>query len=787
MKKHIVFAISVGLVLLISLGTVLLLTSKVSVEFTFSHPDGITLHPGSDTVYEFTLKNNSVFPKKVKISDPSDPLFTEGKVEKEIKVGGRKTAKVVYTLKTADDSELIGKSIKERTIKVNEREFNVPEVFIERTFNEWDARKIRLAILAHESAPVENATLVKWIYTVALSKAASLEGEPDEILSRIFEPEKAVASGEKAEINAEEITPASVSTIQMVAPRLYFSEHIAEEAKALLKGEPLALKDASFVAGDVFVTDEKMYIHDGEKFWLLKKDGMVKTSEEEIKNGSYTRWAVLRPSMALKNINYSTPYSKEGFSEKELAVVATAEAFLLRGMRYQYDDTRFLSNGPFRWQIRANEPEDVTLQHWGYSNCAAFALDCNRFGIGYKTNLYAVRDIIYLKPMSVFDYEPTGNETEEEKKKIEEEYLNALRPGDIICILRNSGSGHAMLYVGCGDIIHSSGGNYNYEKGSETFEPTVRFMRALDLFREDVYPTSYVFTKLKKIAVIRPSMKEETAVTENTKARLQNMDGIVAEKLSSHNKATTANVGEEITFTVSIFNTNKEEKTVEVKFEVPENTELVSGTLTQEVTVASEERVNVDFVVRPLSEGKVSGEGTTVGGVKLKCPDVQVSRTLTAEEQEKAKALIENIKNTEGNAIARVNAIYEELLGEKTTEEASLNDLRKEFFFFGNANKLTLKKSSGLAKALVPTLYGGRSLNSTQFDNSRIRVLMKEHFTIGDLLYVGDNGEYKLYIWSGEDLIDLDTAEKVENLDTFLEGILAVDEFFLGIRPSMMG
>jgi uncharacterized repeat protein (TIGR01451 family) len=311
-------------------------------------------------------------------------------------------------------------------------------------------------------------------------------------------------------------------------------------------------------------------------------------------------------------------------------------------------------------------------------------------------------------------------------------------------------------------------------------------MRALDLFREEVYPTSYVFTKLKKIGVIRPAIKEETAVTENAKARLQNMEGIVAEKLSSHNKAITANVGEEITFTVSIFNTNKEEKTVEVKFEVPENTELVSGTLTQEVTVASEERVNVDFVVRPLSEGKVSGEGTTVGGVRVKCPDVYVANTLTAEEQEKAKALIENVKNTEGNAIARANAIYEELLGKKITEETETEKLRKEFFFFGTSNSLTLKKSGSLAKALVPTLYGGRTLESPAFDNVRTRLLKKEHLTVGDLLFVGDNGEYKLYIWSGEDLIDLDTAEKIENLDAFLEGILAVDEFFLAIRPSMI-
>ena len=782
MKKKLFFAILSVFVVCIALITIHL-TSKVTVGFNFSHPEGVTLYPGSDMVYEFTIKNNSIFPKTVKISDPSDELLGEP-FYKEIKVGGRKSEKVTYTLKAKDDLSLVGSVIERRTITVNDNKITVPEVFIERTFNEWDERKIRLAILAHESAPEENATLVKWIYTVALSKTASLDGTPSEILDRIFEPQKEVASGNKAEINAEEITPEAVNTIHMVAPTLYSAKTIAPESKALLKGDSLDLKKANFVAGDIFVTDEKMYIYDGEKFWLLKKDGMIKTSAEEIKNGEYERWAVLRPSMVIENINYSTPYSKEGFSDKELAVVATAEAFLLRGMRYQYDDTRFCPSGSYRWQIRAIEPEDATLQHTCYSNCAAFALDCNQFGIGYKTESFAVSMIVNSDPL-VYQYEPTGEETEEDKKKIEEEFMNTLRPGDIICIRRKNNSGHAMLYVGCGDIIHSSGGNYNYEKGTETYEPTVRFMRALDLFREEVYPTSYVFTKLTKIAIARPALSEKTEITENAKARLENLEGLVVEKLSSHNKANTINIGDEITYTISIFNTNKEEKSVDIAFEVPENTTHISGTLNQSVTIPSEERVNVEFKFRVDGGDKISGGGTTVGGVRVTCPDVKVVRTLTLDEQEKVKALIDKIDTLNGTELEKVNAIYEEVLGTVVTEETELNKIQKGFVMLSGDN-LTLKKTGKYAKAIVPTLYGGRNLLSSAYDNARIRLLKKEHLIVGDLLFIGDNDELKLCIWSGEDLIDLNTNQKVEELDKFLEGILAVDQFFVVIRPSMI-
>ncbi len=781
MKKYLLIGISSLVVIFF----VVMAFIGVSVDFAFSHPEGITLHPGSDAVYEFTLKNNSIFAKTVTISDPSDPLFTEGAIEKKIKVDGGKTEKITYSFKTKDDTTLVGNIIHGRTIKVGRKEFKVPETYIERTFNEWDARKIRLAILALESAPVENAPMLKWIYYVALSKTATLTGEPYEVLNRIFDPEKAVTESDEHKASIDEVTPEASSTIQMVVPRLYYSEHIADNAKALLRGEPLKLKDANFVTGDVFVTDEKMYIFDGEKFWEMKKNGMVKASVEKIKKGTYSRWAVLRPSMVIKNINYSTPYSMEGFTEKQKAMVITAEAFLLRGMRIQYADTRMFPNGTFRW-LRRLPAETYTTQETGYTQCAGFGIEVATQAIGYKTNELWAKDIIKNEGMCPFSYTPTYQETDEEKAQIEKEFFNTLLPGDIISIIRKNGLGHVMLYIGCGDIIHSTGGVYNYEKGIETYEPTVRFMRAIDLFRKETYPTSYVFSELTNLSILRITDKEGIEITEQTQNRMNNMRGIVAEKTASHTKADTVNIGDEITYTVSVFNANKDEKTLEVKFETQENTTLLKGEPLQSITVPSEERVQVEFKIRVDGGDTVSGVGTTVGGVKLPSPDIKIANTLTKEEQDKIKTLIENIKNTEGNAIERANAIYEKLLGKKITEETETEKLRKEFFFFDKSNMLSVKKSSSLARALIPTIYGGKKLSSPTFDEKRTRLLKKEHFTIGDLLYVGDNGEYKLYIWSGDSLVDLDTAEKVENLDTFLEGILAVDEFFLGIRPSIV-
>lgn len=98
------------------------------------------------------------------------------------------------------------------------------------------------------------------------------------------------------------------------------------------------------------------------------------------------------------------------------------------------------------------------------------------------------------------------------------------------------------------------------------------------------------FEKVKQLAIIRPIMKDTTAVTPEAAAYAGDMNGIVAEKLSSHVKGNTANLGDVITYTVSLFNTNDKEVTFPVEFTVPEFTTLVSGELSASVTVGAGEK-----------------------------------------------------------------------------------------------------------------------------------------------------------------------------------------------------
>ena len=652
--------------------------------------------------------------------------------------------------------------------------------------NKWDERKIKRSIIALENSPCENTELAKWIYAVSFIAPFGLEGTPRDVLDLIFNYRTNEIVADENAPHTEETAKASVNAIEMLVPCLYKSNRVSDEAKALIKGNPRELLANDFAVGDLLYTDKTSYIFDGDSLVELRRDGVIKTGVEEtlenLKNEE--RYALLRPAQAIK-ITHSTEWSDEGFTEKQKALVSTAEQFFWRGMRAQYDDTSFTDGGEYRWQIRVNKPEDYTLQSVGYSNCAAFAVDVQRMAIGYKSDYFSTKQLAEAEEIRAFYYEPTFNESDEEKARVEEEFMSTVEPGDIIVIRRANGTGHAMVYIGCGDVIHSGGGNYNYAEGKETYEPTFRQMRARDLFTKEVYPRSYIFEKIKQLVIVRPAMLEDTAPTKEALSYLGDMGGIVAEKLSSHVEGNTVNLGEEITFTLSIFNTNSDERTLPVEFTVRENTTLVSGELSKSVTVAPLEKVKLIYKVRVnddkalLNKAWVSGKGSFVGGVEVKCPDVKICRTLNAEERTKfLKALDTFTPGT--SAVDGVNFVYGKAFG-----VSLLDDGVSGLFGVNEFGKYVLENSTRYFEILVHPLYGGRSFSTPQYENKRVRLVRPEALVIGDLIMLdGASGE-KIFAFAGEYIIDPSNGERIEKVKEFLESLLSSEKYFGIVRPSI--
>lgn len=531
------------------------------------------------------------------------------------------------------------------------------------------------------------------------------------------------------------------------------------------------------------------------------------------------------------------------------AVVKTALAYLARGTRIQYDDTRLNVNSvspiTYRWQSGVRKsPEEYTTQYTGYSNCAAFTAEVYLAALGCNlpnatNNLAAIKDA-----RRVYQYKPTGNETDTEKATVEQEFFANLKMGDIIVIRYNgskTGNGHAMLYVGSQvlegvegykgvaaegtdengtpndagyvyDIIHSTGSSYSYEKQTEKYEShgTVQIMSANSLF--DSKTGRYVFTKLANIGIIRPLNTFDGEVPENSKNRMLYMDNIIAEKLSSHTAGMTVNPGGNIAYSFSVTNKNETDVTLEIKDTIPENTTLVTadggnvdGTnLSWTLTVPAKSTATVGYVVKVNADTPigttVGGDAGTVGGVSVKCPKVYVGTTLTEAQQETLRTSITAHTDSSLRGMTLANAIYGDLEGyENLLTDDAKTVLHDIFRTYGNIHSLNWEP--GYIDMVAPGLFGGRYVTQRspspkvkdflpRFEDIRTRMVDAVYLMAGDILIASvdaNDTDLKLYMYTGVGLLDLNSGKQIptEEMDAHLIPFLSYDRFAV-LRPSLM-
>ncbi len=512
------------------------------------------------------------------------------------------------------------------------------------------------------------------------------------------------------------------------------------------------------------------------------------------------------------------------------AVVKTALAYLARGTRIQYDDTRLNvrsapeANGAlYRWQSGVRKsPEEYTTQHTGYSNCAAFtyevylaALNLN-VGVNYTEGLAAIKDA-----RRAYRYNPTGKETDAEKAAVQEAFLSTLKMGDIIVVRRHDTSGHAMLYVGSKvlenvegykgaaaegvddngvpndtgyvyDIIHSTGSSYNYEKATEKYEKhgTIQITAANSLFDSKSY--SYVFGKLTSLTIIRPLNVFKKDVPENSKNRMLYMENIIAEKLSSHTVGMTVNPGDHITYTFSITNKNKTDVTLEVKDTLPENTTYVSSenctvdgvNLSWTVKVPAEQTVTVSYVAKVNTDVQpgqcVESKGGSVGGIATNCPKVYVGTTLTEAQQTALRNAVAANTDSKLRGMALANALYNEVLDTKDILPDDYATVLSGIFRPAGNYFYIEWNESAYRDAVVPGLFGGRyvpqrsvSVDLMQqvqmHENNRTRLPQTEHLIAGDIIIAAQDAKaekQKLYLFTGEKMLDLNSGDTLTYLET---------------------
>ena len=522
------------------------------------------------------------------------------------------------------------------------------------------------------------------------------------------------------------------------------------------------------------------------------------------------------PTETISPTEPNLPAGPQFDTPEQAAVVATALAFLDRGKYIQYDDTR-LSSAPnlvvYRWEVDLKSPEDYTSQFTGYTNCAAFTHDVYLAALDYDIGAHTTA-MLTAKGTSQrrYTYIPTGEETAEEKAAVEADFRANLQIGDIIVVRyngSNEGNGHAMLYVGeevleSGDIIHSTGSSYSYKDFTEKIESngTVRTMSTKSLFSPG--SSMYVFSRIKSLCLIRPLNTYKGGVPEHTQNRIDNLQGIVAQKLSSHTRGMTVNPGEEMNFTFSVTNKNDHPVTIEVRDTVPANTAYISGaeqvdgnSLSWQLTVPANEtalasykvQVNIDAACGEI----IAGDQGTVGGVKTTCPNVYIQKTLTKEEQEKILSATEEITGKQGIALA--DAIYRQAVGKATGLPADFTALHDSYFqeFF---DQHRLSGEGGMLDLIPTGMFGGRKVahrtiasDYMRLEHCRTRLPRTGDLIAGDIiLAIGGpntpgNSTQSLYLFTGERMLNLNTG-KTQPARPLLNMLLGYDRFVV-IRPSI--
>ena len=581
------------------------------------------------------------------------------------------------------------------------------------------------------------------------------------------------------------------------------------------------LTENNMMSGDILFADDQLYVYGAGSLRSLNGTGAPKVDTAAVLS-SAADFTLVRPAIAFEVLGRSNPTAKrDELTEKQQALVSTATAYWLRGQRLQYADTRFTTGGSnydseFRWQSTVNTPEDCTQTDWGYTNCAAFTYEVYYQTFGYKlpSNMYTTANLAKYAAsngMEVFAYNRTkgSTQTEVEKQQVMEEFFSTLQPGDIICIRRENSSGHALLYIGNGEILHSGGGTYTYSGsyGVESYEASIRRVRVENYFFNPDYSTGGdVFNVATKLQIIRPLDVMTNPINENTQNRMENLEGIVAEKISSHVRAQTADKGETVTFTYALHNLNDEAVTLRIKETVPAQLEHISGgtvggnMLTWNVTVPAHGRASVSYTAKikeSVAYGtKIQSTESYVGGVRVKCEPITVGKKLTSAQQTALIDAFNNVKSegTSLTGLALVNALYKQATGVEnvfaSTDFATVtrgeNGCFKFYMTYSNKTIYQLNTAGSYSKLLVPSLYGGYRLWASEFANDRTRLARPQDLQIGDVLLGKTSSAEVVMLYLGEDIgfINMGTlAADTVSTAARLERLLAYGNYYAIMRP----
>ena len=804
------------------------------VSISASHSASQTVSPGKEVEYTITLANNSdaagyalvtnKIPEAAEYVSGCDEV-TDSLLTWDVPMEAHEIKTITYTLKAKEDEAYLGQALTSKA-KVNGTAVPFHDIFVERTLGTVDQGLMETAIDAfRQYTDLKGMNLLKMIWNVAISKSVSYndaEGNvmtAADLLKLVFTGEGSTSDSEGS---GEEAATAAVDFAKAVIPTLFGGTGATAEQIGKFNGvqasvvttDALMSGDAIFVQTSADDTTGKIYIYNGKRLFQIE-NGVIDVNTQQVLNNlpNAYRYAGFRFSFVIANRKDFSEDRKDTFTEEQKAVISIAEALLLRGDRAQYDAGSTMKPCG-RSEYGEYTPEEYTSDSWKYTNCAMLTYDSYYHGLGLDTggNWYTGTIINSAKNQKLYYYEPTGTETDAEKQAQIDKFYSTLQPADIIVIRRANDSGHAMLYIGDGKVIHSTGGSYKVASdtqptGLEQYEATVRYLNAYDYFdpkcdNGGAY-SYYVFGgAVTKIGIYRPLKTFSGSIPQETVNRMNNLQGIAVEKVASKAFGQTVNVGEELTYTFKLLNANDETKTVEITDVIPTGTSFVSangatvenGNLAWTVTIPGGEKAEISYTVKvgsDVPDNKIESKSAKVGGVSVRSSDLFVANTLTASEQQAIIDAVASLSSSNLTNLELVNEIYKTALGvENVFSYTELKTLHSQMYEKKEGDTKYSFIDNALTAMVAPGLYGGRNFKceDTGKYGRLTRLPREDNLIVGDILLGRTSSSNSVYIYLGNGLCWSLSSNKADTIDinARLERSFGYKNYWAILRPSLV-
>lgn len=549
-------------------------------------------------------------------------------------------------------------------------------------------------------------------------------------------------------------------------------------------------------------------------------DSKIQTSNIPGKSFSGEIYAVLlgydADSFDISIVDPSWLTLEDVLTENQKTVKEVAYAFYYKGSYIHYD----------QYGTRRNinpSPELATATNRIHLDCSSYvnAIYYEAFGenimpyptterspqTGVLTN-YA-EEFLGINSDVIGYWDLTTLTTDADREEFVEYVKSVLEVGDVIINRRTSDTGHAIIYVGDGYFLHSTGSSYEYtDNPADAFDRgeakgTISLLSYKNVLENKNSSRYILASNNNRIAILRPLNRTLTK-TENTEARMS-ISGLSVEKNANLGPYASVKVGDVILYTVTLKNNGKSTlSNLYFSDTIPEGTVFVAAStgviLEQGVLHWSGELLagattSISYVLKVTAPvgSLIESDTADINGLKIN-PVCHTVSGFTAESEAALIAQAEAIAEAEksyDDPILLINELYPDFF-----DGASAIAILDELI---NSEAKCLNTESELFGTVNASLWGGYSVRTTmRTDNIRTRLVTENNLSVGDLIVCeyGDEtvGEAKttVFVYLGEGRLltastEAKTAKIIEIADdpykNELVTLIAYDRFAV-IRPS---